>query len=189
MRPRPRATAKIHLIGAAAALLLAAGCGGSPATAKQAATPGATPGPRSAFTDCLRKNGVTLPSGRPSGRPSERPSGRPSGGAGGFQRSMSPEQQKAFEACRSLMPGGGAFGRDSSAMRAFQACLGDHGVKLPAGRGQGPAGTPAPGATPAPGGGPGRGLRGLKTSDPKVAAALKICRPLLPTGAPAPAPS
>ena len=188
MRPRPRATAKIYLIGAAATLLLAAGCGGSSATAKQAATPGATPGPRSAFNDCLRKNGVTLPSGRPSGRPS--------GGAGGFQRSMSPEQQKAFEACRSLMPNGGAFGRDPSAMQAYQACLRDHGVKLPAGRGQTPAGTPAPGATPAPngaqgpdGGGPGRGLRGLKTSDPKVAAALKTCRPLLPTGAPTPAPS
>jgi hypothetical protein len=185
VRPSPRATATIRLIGAATALLFMAGCGGSTATAKQAATPGATPDSRAAFNDCLRKNGVTLPSGRPTGNPS---------GAGGFQRSMSPEQQKAFQACRSLMPNRGAFGQNSSAMQAYQACLKSHGVTLPAGRGQAPTGTPAPGATPAPngaqgpnGGGPGRGLRGLKTSDPKVAAAVKTCRPLLPTGGPSPA--
>jgi hypothetical protein len=192
VRPRPRSTAKIRLLGGATALLLLAGCGNGSATAKQGASPGATSGgSRAAFNDCLRKNGITLPSGGPGGQPG----GRPSGGAGGFQQSMSPERQKAFEACRSLMPNGGGFGQNNSAMQAFRACLKTHGVTLPAGRGQRPTGTPAPGATPAsnggqgPGGGPGNGLRGLKTSDPKVAAAVKTCRPLLPTGAPTPASS
>ncbi|MFG1705380.1 PT domain-containing protein [Nonomuraea sp. M3C6] len=69
---------------------------------------------RAAFNDCLKQNGVTPPSGRPTARPSERPTARltarptdrPSGGPGGFG-SMSPEMQKAYEACRSLMPRGG----------------------------------------------------------------------------------
>jgi hypothetical protein len=108
---------------------------------------------------------------------------------------MSPEMQKAMQACASLRPnggGGGAFGgRGSSAMQAFTACLKTHGVVLPAGRGQSPSAgaTPAPSGGARPSGGAARGLRGLQTSDPKVAAALKTCRPLMPTGAPAPNPS
>jgi hypothetical protein len=187
VRPRPHATAKIRLFGAATAVLFVAGCGGSTATAKPATSPGGTANSRAAYNDCLSKNGVTPPSGRPTGGPG---GGGP--GGGGFQRSMSPEMQKASQACRSLMPsggfGGGFGGQNSSALQAFQACLKTHGVILPTAR---PSGPPPSGATRAPGGGQGAGpgLRGLKTSDPKVAAALKTCRPLLPTGAPAPKPS
>jgi hypothetical protein len=100
-----------------------------------------------------------------------------------------------MQACASLRPnggGGGAFGgRDSSAMQAFTACLKTHGVVLPTGRPSPAAGAPSatPGARRPNGGGAARGLRGLQTSDPKVAAALKTCRPLMPTGAPAPNPS
>jgi hypothetical protein len=191
VRPRPHATAKIRLLGAATAVLFMAGCGGSTTAAKPATSPGgtgSTANSRAAYNDCLKKNGVTPPSGRPTGGP-----GGGGQGGGGFQRSMSPEMQKASQACRSLMPsggfGGGGFGgQDSSALQAFQACLKTHGVTLPTAR---PSGPPPSGATRPPGGGQGAGpgLRGLNTSDPKVAAAVKTCRPLLPTGAPTPRPS
>jgi hypothetical protein len=99
---------------------------------------------------------------------------------------MSPEMQKAMAACQSLRPNGGGLGQNNSAFQAYQACLKTHGVTLPA-RPQRPTGTPASGGQ-RPGGG-GNVLGGLKTSDPKVAAAVKTCKPLLPTGAPNPAPS
>ncbi|WP_214416222.1 hypothetical protein [Sphaerisporangium fuscum] len=73
--------------------------------------------------------------------------------------------RKAFEACRSLMPQGG-FGRgrgaDDSVMRAFRTCMKDNGAELPQDG----------------------GMRRLETGDPKIAQALKKCRPLLPTRAP-----
>jgi hypothetical protein len=78
---------------------------------------------------------------------------------------MGPEMQKAFQACASLRPSGGpgAFGGnggpDNSAMQAFRSCMKDNGAELPA-----------------------DSFRTLKTDDPKIATALKKCRPLLPTG-------
>jgi hypothetical protein len=84
---------------------------------------------------------------------------------------MSPEMQKAFQACRSLMPQG-RFGQgngtrggiDSSALQAFRSCMKDNGAELPANG----------------------GMRRLKTSDPAIAKALKKCRPLMPTPGPRP---
>ncbi|MEU9889727.1 hypothetical protein [Sphaerisporangium sp. NPDC051011] len=79
---------------------------------------------------------------------------------------MSPQQRQAFEACRSLMPNGGGFGQgrgggfDASALEAFRTCMKDNGAELPQN---------------------GTGMRDLKTDDPAVAAALKKCRPLLPS--------
>ncbi|WP_405142179.1 hypothetical protein OG589_33535 [Sphaerisporangium sp. NBC_01403] len=80
---------------------------------------------------------------------------------------MSPEMQKAFEACRSLMPQGGygqgrgpRGGMDDSALQAFRSCMKDNGAELPQNG----------------------GMRELKTSDPAIAKALEKCRPLLPTG-------
>lgn len=169
------------LIGVATAALMmsAAACGGGAATAAPSGGTKATkasPDPRAAFLDCLRKNGVTLPSGRPGGIPTGRPTGRPSGAPGGgfFRRpgdgrtpSLSPELQQAMQACNSLRPTNGpGRGFDQSAFQAFRACMQDHGVPLPDGQG---------------------GARRFATTDPKVAKALKTCRPLMPTGAPSPA--
>ncbi|WP_169986464.1 hypothetical protein [Microbispora sp. H10836] len=155
-------------VAAAALAVTVTGCGGGDDTAAttttRAAGGGSSADPRAAFTECLRENGVTLPSGRPSGMPSVRPSGRPSGGFGGF-RSMDPATSKDFEACRSLMPQGGqgGFGGrrgvDPQALQAFRTCMKDNGAELPDG---------------------GR-VRGLATSDPKVAKAYDKCKVLLPT--------
>jgi hypothetical protein len=164
-------------VAAAALAVTVTGCGGgddTPATTttRAAAGGGSSADPRAAFTECLRKNGVTLPTGRPSGmaggRPTGRPTARPSGGFGGF-RSMDPAMSKAFEACRSLMPQGGRGGfggrrgADPQAMQAFRTCMKDNGAELPAdGRVRDPA-----------------------TTDPKVAKAYDKCKVLLPAPTPA----
>ncbi|MET8538618.1 hypothetical protein ABZV67_44920 [Streptomyces sp. NPDC005065] len=78
--------------------------------------------------------------------------------------SADPALQKAMQACASLRPkfgGPGRGGFDSSAMKAFTGCLEDHGVVLP---------SASPGMQP----------RDFSTSDPKAAAAFKICKVLLP---------
>ncbi|HEY9523823.1 MAG TPA: hypothetical protein VIR33_11340 [Thermopolyspora sp.] len=153
----------LGVVAAAAAILAVSGCGGDGATAAQARPSGDQ---RAAFTECLRKNGVTPPTGRPSGFPTARPSGspspRPSRGAGGFG-TMNPKMREAMRACAALRGGGGrAFGgrggQDDSAMRAFRTCMADNGAELPEGG----------------------GLRALRTTDPEISKALAKCRPLLP---------
>lgn len=101
---------------------------------------------------------------------------------------MSPEMRKAMEACRSLMPeggrgpggygggpggyGGGPGGpgsaggdegrgpdaADTAALRPFLTCLKDNGAEVAEGK----------------------SWRNLDQNDPKVAAAVKKCRTLLP---------
>ncbi|WP_106399098.1 hypothetical protein [Actinocorallia populi] len=96
----------------AGTLLLASACGGDSGSGDG----GTTGTDMSAFRDCLKKHGVSMPEGgrgggRPSGgptvrssgartdRPSGAPTGRPSGGP-----SMSTEMQAAMQACASLRP-------------------------------------------------------------------------------------
>ncbi|MFC6086126.1 hypothetical protein [Sphaerisporangium aureirubrum] len=155
----------------ASAVLLASGCGGvAGGTAGAKASPARSGDGRAAFAECLREHGVTMPTGRPGGAPTARPSGAPSGrpsrGAGGFG-TMGPEAREALEACRSLMPEGG-FGRgggprvNAGALQAFRTCMKDNGAEVT-----------------------GDNLRDLtENDDPDVAAALKKCRPLLPTSRP-----
>jgi hypothetical protein len=157
-----------------------------------------------AYTSCLTKNGVTLPSRSPGVRPSDfpsgarpsgsrsrgaRPSGAPSGGfRGGFggfgttpPAGVDPSTwAKAMAACASVRPsfstGPGRSGGavDATAFAAYVSCLSDHGVKV---SGTGFA-----------------ALRSLNRAAPAVAKALKTCAPLLPAGvrggaAPSPSPS
>jgi hypothetical protein len=177
------------LVGAAAVAGLAAGCGGS-----SAAPPANAAGGNgfAAYTQCLARNGVVLPSlsanpradrtggVRPSGRPSNRPSGGTGngGGFGGFagfgnQPPAGVDQatwDKAMQACASVRPSGGAGGgANNSALVAYRNCLTEHGVTLPSG---------------GPRGGAGGGLAGLNTADPTVAAAVTACAPLRPSGGP-----
>lgn len=170
------------LLASAVALLFSAACGSS--SGKAAGTPsGSTTasGDFAAYAACLRQHGVNIPTARPSGRPSGRP-------GGGFFRSAGANRQ-AVQACRSLAPRRGGFGRRGmQELQAFRSCLSDHGVTLP---------TPTPGVRPpgaqrTPGARrtPGGGLFGrFDASDPKVAKAFKTCRPLLPTFSPRPSPS
>ena len=147
-----------------------------------------------AYSDCLKKNGVTLPSFTPrdrsSGQPSSRPTARPSGSGfrggfgGGFGPSSAPPAgvsadawAKAQQACASVRPSfapgqggpGGAGGIDATALAAYVSCLKDHGVKI-TGTGFG-------------------ALRSIDRSDPTVAKALTTCAPLMPSRGPAPSPS
>lgn len=174
--------------------VLLAACGGSAGSASSSTTTTTSAGrgaQGSAFTACLKQHGVTLPAGGfggsgggpggggppqgPSGTP---PSGLPGGGTGGAGPSISipgVSQQKvqaAFSACQSKLPRGGRFGgggANAQDLQAYTSCLGDHGVKVP---------TPGSGSRPSSG----PGLGALR-SDPKFAAANKVCAPLLPSGA------
>jgi hypothetical protein len=169
-------------VAASATVLVAAACSNSSAATggNGGSGNGGGAGANSAFaayTDCLKKNGVTvtLPTGAPRNRPSgePRPSGvpRPSGsagqrgggfpgGGGQFAKPAGVDDatwQKAQEACASLRPSGRPGGRDNGANAAYRNCLSDHGVTL----GQ-----------------------GLATSDPKVAKAMETCKVLRPTATP-----
>lgn len=203
----------LTLIAVAAVAVLAAcgssGSGGTPSgTSSSSGSSTSRTNALAAYVSCLSKNGVTitLPTGRASDR--VRPSGRPSGaprpsfspgangrnfGGGGFvggfgggfnfaDPSTPPSGvnattwQNALNACKSALPsfgpsGGGGFGggQNNTAFQAYRNCLSSHGVTF----------TSSTGPT------------GVNTADPKVAAALKTCAPLRPTGGPgaAPAPS
>jgi hypothetical protein len=86
-------------------------------------------------------------------------------GGFGLGNTADPAFQKAAKACESKRPsfGGGRGQRngsaDASALRAFADCMKGKGITV------GTTGNP---------------LAGLSTSDPKTAAALAVCRPLLP---------
>ena len=195
-RLHPRALAAAGIVSLGAVLL--SGCSSS--SPKSATAHAATAQPSSsasgaaqftAYRNCLTQHGLTLPTGRPGGgtfsrnpsdrpsfsrNPSDRPSGgyKGGGGFGGFGgASADPSAQAAIKACASLAPkggfggGGGGFGGGGAgggtALAAFTSCMKDHGVTV----------------TP-------QQLRSITSStDAKTVAALKVCKPLLPTpGAP-----
>ena len=174
--------------GIAAAGLIA-GCSSSSGTATVAATnvaAGSTSG-YSAYTSCLTQHGVTLPSrgafgaGRRShAAGSFTPGAGHTGGAGGYGAfaSANPTTSAAMQACASLRPtgaagAGGGFGGGSSRLTAFRSCMTQQGEAVPTTR---PTAVPTAKAT-----GDARYLNGLNPTDPKVAAALKVCEPLIPT--------
>ncbi len=180
--------------GAVLALLLAVAtaCGGSssPKVAAGASTTTA-PGAGSAsgfaaYASCLKAHGVDLGSGTqgPGGTP---PSGVTPGqggipGGGGsagtppsLPKGVTQSQFDAAEkACASKRPtggfGGGGGAGGQAAIQAYVSCLSDHGVKVTSSS----AATTAAGAAPTP---------QFDRSDPKFAAANKVCRALLPSGA------
>ena len=176
----PRRVAGLLVV--CAAVLLAAACGGgSGAGAGNGGGAGEGNNALAAYTDCMKKNGVTItmPSGGPRARPSAGPGAfpsgapRPSGGAGrggfpGGGEAGRPEGvddatwQKAQAACASLRPNfgpGNRGGGGNGANQAYMTCLRDHGVT------QGQA---------------------MGTSDPTVAKALEACKVLRPTASPTP---
>jgi hypothetical protein len=166
-------------VAAAAALTMTAGCGGSHATASATPSGSNSSGSFTAYLACLRQHGANVPTAFPTNQPTNRPTARPSGGfrqgGGGYLAGDS----AAAKACQSLRPKGGLGGGNSKgvqALQAYRSCLSSHGVTLP---------TPSPGASGRRGG----FLGGLDTSNPKVQAAEKTCKPLLPTFRPRPASS
>lgn len=168
--------------------VILAACGSSPAagsstsstTAKSSGTASLT-----AYTNCLKQHGVTLPNfpngsgGPPTGGsvPSGTPPSFGSGGSppAGGNFANNPKFQKAAAACKSLRPSGssgfggpgGSGGFNSSAFAAYRNCLKLHGVTLPTGTPQGSASS-TPSTT-------------LSQSSPTVKAALQACAALQPS--------
>ena len=185
-----------------AAVALIAGCSSnSGSSTPVAAASGTGNGAYSAYTQCLSEHGVTLPSrgaggfggGRRSHSPGAgfTPGARPSGGYGGFgggggyggYASANPTMAAAVQACASVRPsgaagfgGGGAGFGGSSRLAAFRSCMSQQGEALPTTRPTAP-----PTAMPT---GDARYLEGLNPSDPKVVAALNVCKALIPTASP-----
>lgn len=184
------------LVSAAAGIAAAgliAGCSSSGSSTPAAAATGASNGAYSAYAACLTQHGVTLPSGafarrsRPAGSGGFTP-GAGGGGGGGFGggfASANPTMAAAMQACSSLRPtgaagfgGGGGFA-GGTRLTAFRNCMTQQGEAVPTTRP-----TAVPTARPT---GAARYLNGLNPSDPKVAAALKVCEPLIPTTSASPA--
>ncbi len=204
--------ARLAILGGvlAAGLALAA-CGGGSSHSASASTSGATTtttaanaGARgggaaalTAFTSCMSSHGVTITvparTGNGNGTPPSttpgetRPARGAGGGGGGFAggfanrfntppAGVDPTKYKAaLAACKSKLPTGGGGFQNSTAFQAYASCLKDHGVVLPARAGATGGGTTATTA-------PGTTSTTFNRSDPKVAAALKTCQPLLPAG-------
>jgi hypothetical protein len=173
-----------------AALLLAA-CGGG--TSKTAASPpptttaggggtgngGATAAQLQAFRTCLSQHGVTLPTFTPrttvpgqttpstSAGPAA-PAGRGGGGGGLNAVFSNPADQTAVQACQGTLPPGYVAQQQArqNQQAAFNSCMADHGVTVPA---------TTPGSPPI-------------TLD-QTSAAYQSCSPLLPTGGPSRAPA
>jgi hypothetical protein len=86
--------------------------------------------------------------------------------------------QAAMQACVSVRPTGGfggfGGGRGGTQTVAFRNCMTQQGVTIPTTR-------PTSFPTARPTGNAARYLGGLDPNDPKVAAALKVCSPLLPS--------
>jgi hypothetical protein len=203
--PVPRAGRLAALAASCVATVaLLAACGGGSKPAASTADPTNTGAAGfQAYLACLSQHGVTLPSQAararptfsftPGTRPTRSPGsgfgggGRGFGGGGGFGGGFNFDPNSpptgvdqatwsaALTACKSLQPtfGGGTRGGsnfNNSAFTAYRNCLSDHGMKFP--------------STGAGGGG-----LNFNTADPTVAAALKACAPLRPTGGPNVSPS
>ena len=164
----------VVILGVIGASLALAACGSSSATnATTTTTPtgsGSSAG-TTAFTTCLAKHGVKLPSGAgfnspPSGTSGGAPPAGASGppaGASGF--ASNPKFQTALQACAKYQTGGvGGFKRPSStAFAAYRNCMKLHGVTLAAG---------SPGTTQST----------LNASSATYKAAASACKSLLPVG-------
>jgi hypothetical protein len=198
-------TKTVRALGAAVAMAAVAmgvaACGGKGDGTDGTATGGNNGNGFQAYISCLSEHGVTLPQqpgNRPTDQPRPNPSRSPGGqggngqggtgqggtgqgggfpGGGGLFGEQAPQGvdqttwDAARTACESVRPTagpggqGGPGGFDNSAFTAYRNCLSDHGVTMSQGPGD------------------------LTTADPKVAAAVKACEALRPTGAPRPQPT
>jgi len=185
MRNLTQIASAVGVATVVAGVLAACGGGGSGGTSPAAAstpTAAASAGSAQAYFACLQQHGANIPTSRPTDftRPTDRPSDGYGRGGGGFfgGQSQSPQLQAAMQACVSVRPtggfGGGFGGRGGTALAAFRNCMAQQGVTIPTAR-------PSSFPTARPTGNAARYLGGLDPNDPKVAAALKVCSPLLPS--------
>ncbi|WP_367130755.1 hypothetical protein [Saccharothrix sp. HUAS TT1] len=150
-----------QIIATAALALVLAACGAS--GAERAASPSSadlSQEERSQqFARCMRDNGVDVPDPDPGGG---------FGGLGELDRT-DPDFDRAREACRSLLPGGGDLSKLDPAvldrLRHFTRCMRDNGIDLP---------------DPDPNGGNRAGLGGIDRESPTFKSALEACQDQLP---------
>jgi hypothetical protein len=126
--------ARLALVTLVAGIVLTA-CGSASTSSTSKTSSSASSGGRARATTlaaCLRKHGVTLPTGsRGGGPPSGGGAGAPGGGAPG---GGSAKLQAAFKACGASTPGaqggaGGGFTRQTVAK--YVTCVRQHGYSLP----------------------------------------------------------
>ncbi len=173
---RPYRRLAVVLVGIVPLALAA--CGAS--TASGSSTSTTKPSGRAsetAYTNCLKQHGVTLPNFTPGSFPTggTRPTFTPgsAGGPGGFR--SNPKFAAAAAACKSLRPAGGfgGFGRggsggfNSAAFAAYRNCLKLHGVTLPT-----PGSRTTAGSTPS---------TTIDQSSSTYQAAVQACAALRPT--------
>ncbi|SBT43908.1 PT domain-containing protein [Micromonospora narathiwatensis] len=177
------------LTAAASALLTACGGDSTPTTA---ATGAEGDNPFAAYQNCLRDNGITLPSGgpgrspgdRPSGFPTTRPSGFPTARPSGFPSGFPTDRPSGGEGRRFPGMGRPADVDEATWQKAQEACA----SVRPTG---GPGGWGGPGGSAAPGDGRGTAYRTclsgrgvdldhLDPSDAKTKEALLACAAVSP---------
>ncbi|MFC5924400.1 hypothetical protein [Micromonospora vulcania] len=198
------------LTTAASAVLLLAACGGGSDDSAAPSDAGGAGNAFAAYQDCLRDNGVALPTmdpsrfpggargtARPSGFPTARPSGFPTARPSGFPTTRPSGSADPSRGAGRGFPGGGRpAGVDEQTWeKAQQACASVRPSGRPGGFG-GPDASGAPGTRPG-GSGDGRATayrtclsnRGLDpdhpdSGDPKTKEALTACAVLSPSPRP-----
>ncbi|WCN79006.1 hypothetical protein [Micromonospora sp. LH3U1] len=195
---------------AASAMLLLAACGGGSGESDASSTPGGAGNAFVAYQDCLRDNGVALPTmdpsrgpggargtARPSGFPTARPSGFPTARPSGFPTARPSGSADPSRGAGRGFPGGGRpEGVDEQTwQKAQEACASVRPSGRPNGFG-GPDASGAPDGRPA-GAGDGRATayrtclsnRGLDpdrldSGDAKTREAVTACAVLSPSPTP-----
>ncbi|WP_157530816.1 hypothetical protein [Microtetraspora niveoalba] len=142
----------------AVSVLTVAACGGEDGGAGGGAA--AEGDQRAAYLNCLRENGVTLPSGRPRGRPSRAPDGEAGGAAGEAAGGRGDDTDASG-------PAGTSGASDGQ---------GDGGASDGRGDAPGDASSDAPSARPS------RGPGGFRSMSPEMRKAMEACRSLMPEG-------
>ncbi|MCC8244593.1 hypothetical protein [Saccharothrix luteola] len=149
------------IVPAALALVLTAcGSGGAEVGSSSSSSAAMSQEDRSReFAKCMRDNGVDVPDPEPGGKP---------GGFGKVDRT-DPDFERAREACREYLPGGGDLSKVDpdklEQLRAFSQCMRDNGIDLP---------------DPDPNGGKLSGLGRIDRDSPAFRSALDACRDELP---------
>lgn len=148
------------VLAALALALTACGSGGAAVGSSSSSSAAMSQEDRSReFAKCVRDNGVEVPDPEPGGKP---------GGFGKVDRT-DPDFERAREACREFLPGGGDLSKVDpdklDQLRAFSQCMRDNGIDLP---------------DPDPNGGKLSGLGQIDRDSPAFRSALDACRDKLP---------
>ncbi|KOX26506.1 hypothetical protein ADK67_16010 [Saccharothrix sp. NRRL B-16348] len=148
------------VLAALALALTACGSGGAEVAAPSSSSVAMSQEERSReFAKCMRDNGVDVPDPEPGGKP---------GGFGKVDRT-DPDFERATDACREFLPGGGDLSKLDPAkldqLRVFAQCMRDNGIDVP---------------DPDPNGGKLTGLGQLDRNTPAFRSALDVCRDKLP---------